>query len=71
MKFWYLSNICSHSLNMHMQLSSEAGGLKFSLSLHLIRIYHECEGRIEKTVPRISVWHHKACLVMTNSDPEV
>ena len=31
-----------------------------------IRIYHECEGRIEKSVPRITVWHH----VMTNGDPE-
>ena len=35
-----------------------------------IRIYHECEGRIEKSVPKIAVWHHEACLVMTNSDPE-
>ena len=24
-----------------------------------IRIYHECEGRIEKSVPRIDVWHHE------------
>ena len=36
----------------------------------LIRIYHKCEGRIGKSVPRIAVWHHKACQVMTNSDPE-
>ena len=35
-----------------------------------IRIYHECEGRIEKSVPRITVWHHEACRVMTNSDSE-
>ena len=35
-----------------------------------IRIYHECEGRIEKSVPWITVWHHKACQVMTNGDPE-
>ena len=53
-----------------------------------IRIYHECEGRkeksiprdhrlaslgkskIEKSVPRIAVWHHEACRVMTNGDPE-
>ena len=35
-----------------------------------IRIYHECEGRIEKSVLRIAVWHHKACRVMTNGDPE-
>ena len=35
-----------------------------------IRIYHECEGRIEKSVPRITVWHHQACRVMTNGDHE-
>ena len=35
-----------------------------------IRIYHECEGRIEKSVLRIGVWHHEACRVMTNGDPE-
>ena len=26
-----------------------------------IRIYHECEGRIEKSILRIAIWHHKAC----------
>ena len=34
-----------------------------------IRIYRV--GRIEKSVLRIAVWHHKACGVMTNSDLEV
>ena len=29
------------------------------------------EGRIEKYVPRIAVWHHEACRVMTNGDREV
>ena len=38
--------------------------------MYIIRIYHECEGRIEKSVPRIAVWHHEACRVMTNGDPE-
>ena len=33
-------------------------------------IYHECEGRIEKSVPRITVWHHEACRVMKSGDPE-
>ena len=33
-----------------------------------IRIYHECEGRIEKSILRITVWHHQACQVMTNDD---
>ena len=22
-----------------------------------LRIYHECEGRIEKSVPKITIWH--------------
>ena len=35
-----------------------------------LRICHECKGRIEKSVMRIAVWHHEACGVMTNSDPE-
>ena len=35
----------------------------------IIRIYHECEGRIENSVPRITVWHHEACRLMTNGDP--
>ena len=29
----------------------------------------KCEERIEKSVRRITVWHHKACRVMTNGDP--
>ena len=35
-----------------------------------VSIYHECEGRIEKSVPRIAIWHHEACRVMTNGDPK-
>ena len=33
-----------------------------------IRILLECEGRIEKIVLKIAVWHHEACCVMTNTD---
>ena len=33
-------------------------------------IMSECAERIEKSVPRIAVWHHEACRVMTNGDPE-
>ena len=33
-----------------------------------IRIYHECEGGIEKSGLRITVWHHMACRVKTKSD---
>ena len=36
--------------------------------MQIIRIYHE--GKVEKLVPRIAVWHHEACRVMTNGDPE-
>ena len=39
-------------------------------NMQTIRIYHEREGRIEKSVPRIAVWHHQACQLMTNGDPE-
>ena len=35
-----------------------------------IRIHHECESEIGKSVPRINVWHHEACRVMTNGDTE-
>ena len=36
----------------------------------LIRINHEFEGGIEKSVMRITDWHHEACRVMTNGDRE-
>ena len=26
-----------------------------------ISIFHECEGGIEKSVPRFTDWHHEAC----------
>ena len=35
-----------------------------------IRIYHECESGLEKSVPRIAIWHHQACQVMTTGDTE-
>ena len=35
-----------------------------------IRIYHECEGGIEKSVARITNWHHEAYRVMTKGDRE-
>ena len=45
-------------------------GGKVIVALDPIRIYHECEGRIEKSVRKITIWHHQACRVMTNGDPE-
>ena len=41
-----------------------------SEGIYNIKIYHECEGRIEKSVPRIAVWHHETSPVMTNGDSE-
>ena len=35
-----------------------------------LRIYHECEGRIGISVPRITILNHEACRVMTSGDPE-
>ena len=35
-----------------------------------IKTYHECEGEIEKSISRITDWHHEACRVMTNCDSE-
>ena len=32
--------------------------------------HHECEGGAEKSVWRITVWHHEACRVMTNGEHE-
>ena len=36
----------------------------------IIRIYNECEGRIENSAPMIAVCNHRAFRVMTNGDPE-
>ena len=38
--------------------------------LHSIRIYHECEDGIEKSVTKKTILHHDACLMMTNGDLE-
>ena len=38
-------------------------------ALDIVRIRIYSEGRIEKSVSRIAIWHHEACRVMTNGDP--
>ena len=35
-----------------------------------IRICHVYEGGIEKSIPRITDWHHEACRVITIGDLE-
>ena len=37
---------------------------------NIVRIYHVCELWRDKSVLRITVWHHEACRVMTNGAPE-
>ena len=32
---------------------------------NIIRNYHECEGGNATSIPRITVWHHEACQIMT------
>ena len=44
--------------------------LQMSHVSNIIRIYQECEGGIEKSVPRITIWHHEACQAFTNGETE-
>ena len=63
------SNIYHYCRERHFSATLESQE-HWSVKRWTIRIYHECEGRIEKSVPMIAVWHHEACRVMTNGDPE-
>ena len=45
-------------------------GLLRQAPILYLRIYHECEGGIEKSEQRLNVWHHEACWVMANSNQE-
>ena len=65
----------SRSTNLTQQkqppgLSLFCKQVKKRSSTHDKRFHRECEGRIDKSVPRIAVWHHEACRVMTNGDHE-
>ena len=67
LNFFYVNEFDSENLtifrmNIHAKLHS--------LRKNIIRIYHECEGGIEKSVPRITDWHHEVCRMMTNGDSE-
>ena len=66
-------NLCHFIISI---LDKESGDFTWVWNL---RIYHECElgpsirgprCEIEKPVPRITIWHHKACRLMANGDPE-
>ena len=55
-------NLTIFLMNIHAKLHP--------LRKNIIRIYHEFEGGIEKSVPRITDWHHEVCRMMTNGDSE-
>ena len=47
---------------VHLDLHDTSSPIYVNGKLSLgqtIRIYHECEGGIEKSIPMITVWHHK------------
>ena len=70
--------MCSIGVENHIKLSALPFHLnlkschihKWSLKYEIIRIHHECESGIEKSVPRITEWHHELWRVMTNGDHE-
>ena len=37
--------------------------------VHIIKILHEGQVWIDKSVPRVTFWHHEARRVMPNCDP--
>ena len=73
---WLLTKLSSADLSCGCSSSDLLGvpDQVFLLSAEkiiiIIRIYHECEGGIKQSVRKITVWHHEACRVMTDGDPE-
>ena len=68
-------NFCGQLLSVLYEVSLKGDLLQgmestFSHCVQIIRIYHKCEGKIEKSVLRIGVLHHEACWAMTNGDPQ-
>ena len=51
--------ICGSNKHMSTTYSATAEGC---LTWKIIRILHELEVLIEKSVPRVTVWHHEAPL---------
>ena len=65
----YVKKYSRHSLVANENKIQPGQHYKINL-VNIIIIYHECEGRIEKSVPRFAFWYHEAWRVMTNGDPE-
>ena len=64
-----IHDLLTYILCVEISYPSSIDSSNISIMVNHIRIYHECEGRIEKSISRIAVWHHEACQVMRNSDP--
>ena len=62
-----LTSLSIHCLSMRLVPNSYELAYIFNWNT---RINHECEGRIDKSITRITDWHHKACRAITNGDPE-
>ena len=54
----HVSSLSDGHISIQTQLLSE-----------IIRIFHECQVWIDKSVPRVTFWHHEARRVMPNCDP--
>ena len=65
----YEVNLFSHCIDYNHRTQTGECYITHN-TCNIIRIYYECKGRIENSVPRIAVWHHEASRVMTNGDPE-
>ena len=50
-----------HLFRYSLDSSTNASLNMLTTSKKTIKILHECEGGIEKSVPRITDWHHEAC----------
>ena len=63
----YISLLCSYLYLLSVCLHSSVS-YSCCMMYEFNRIYHECKDGIEKSIPRITNWHHKACHVMITSD---
>ena len=52
-----------------MPVTNKGEPLPGKLKREIIRILHECQVWIDKSVPRVTFWHHEARRVMPNCDP--
>ena len=64
------TNVCGVLYSVLVLQYSIKFPLQFFFTFISLKREYECEGRVENSVLRIAVWHHEACRLMTNGDPE-